>query len=258
MEERKLLTVTCVGYKDKTIIKSFSGIHYTHVFHYILSGKGCYEAGGITYPLSAGQIFLVRRGDRVRYYPDSADPYAYKWIGFSGELAEPLIDSCAFSAKGLVINAGEGVENDFNVIYDKFSSYKQLGFQCCNPDLLGMFSRIISAYPSPENMNNDYATEAKDFILANLNDPDLKVGTVADHIGVSRSALFRVFTEKYGVSPMQYIVNQRMQAAKQLLAEGTSVKDAAAACGYDNPLYFSTVFKSINGMTPTEFRKIMM
>ena len=59
-----------------------------------------------------------------------------------------------------------------------------------------------------------------------------------------------------GVTPMQYIISLRIQQAQRLL--GTSeynVTEVSSLVGYDNPLYFSRLFKKQTGMSPSEYRK---
>ncbi len=256
MKDNKTLSMTCVGHKNSSVDSVFIGIHYTHVIHYVLSGKGFYEVGGDVIPLSEGQLFFIRQGEKISYYSDKNDVYTYRWIGLKGKLADALMDACIDAIGGYVTNPIDGIGEEFVKICEKYPEYKQLGYQFCNPDILRLFSMVMAAYPKNENNQNDYATDARDYILANLCDPKLKVNAIADEIGVSRSALFRVFTEKYKVSPMQFINSQRIQLAKQLLIEGMRIKDVAFSCGYDNQLYFSTVFKNSVGITPSEYRSM--
>ncbi len=256
MKENKSLAITCVGHKSTLADGCFIGIHYTHVIHYIISGKGYYQVGGETFPLSEGQLFFIRQGEKVSYYSDKDDVYKYRWIGLKGKLSDALIDACIDAIGGYVTKPINGIGELFTQICLKYPEYKQNGYQFCNPDVLDLFSKIIEAYPKIENVQSDYATDARDYILANLCDPMLKVNTIADEIGISRSALFRVFTDRYKISPMQFIVNQRIQLAKQLLIEGMRIKDVAFSCGFDNQLYFSTVFKNAVGMSPSSYKSM--
>ena len=58
------------------------------------------------------------------------------------------------------------------------------------------------------------------------------------------------------MTPMQYIISVRIENAQRLL--GTldyNVTEVASIVGYDNPLYFSRLFKKQTGMAPTDYRK---
>ena len=59
-------------------------------------------------------------------------------------------------------------------------------------------------------------------------------------------------------SPMQYLLTIRMNNAASLL-ESTdySMAEISAIVGYDNPLYFSRLFKKQNRVSPSEYRKLV-
>ena len=59
-----------------------------------------------------------------------------------------------------------------------------------------------------------------------------------------------------GISPAQYILSLRIMNAQNLLERGVyNIREVAEVVGYENPLYFSRVFKKEVGMSPTEYRK---
>ena len=73
---------------------------------------------------------------------------------------------------------------------------------------------------------------------------------------MSVSWFIRSFKQYAGTTPMQYLVERRMANA-QVLLETTSynISEIAALVGYDNPLYFSRIFRKQKGMSPSEYRK---
>ena len=86
-------------------------------------------------------------------------------------------------------------------------------------------------------------------------DRPLQVATLAAHVNISPSHFFAVFKRRVGSAPMDYFTRLRMQRARRLL-EGSSlsVKEIAGKLGYDDPFYFSRVFKSVNGVAPSDYR----
>lgn len=70
------------------------------------------------------------------------------------------------------------------------------------------------------------------------------------------SKRFSYFFHKYtGFRPIDYVINYRMERARELLKVGNfSIRDIAVSVGYDNPLYFSRVFKKKFGVSPSEYR----
>jgi AraC-like DNA-binding protein len=92
------------------------------------------------------------------------------------------------------------------------------------------------------------------YMLEHLAQP-LKVTQLAARAGLSPSHYFAVFKRQTGCSPLDYLIGLRMGQACRLLAETTlSVKNIAAKLGYDDPFYFSRLFKSVNAVAPTEYR----
>ncbi|THF84676.1 response regulator [Cohnella fermenti] len=71
---------------------------------------------------------------------------------------------------------------------------------------------------------------------------------------LSASYFANLFKKLTGMSVMQFVTQERIEKAKQLLAEGRTVTETASLLGYEERSYFSDVFKKHSGMTPTEFR----
>ncbi len=92
------------------------------------------------------------------------------------------------------------------------------------------------------------------FMLEHLDLP-LQVATLAAKAHTSPSHFFVLFKRHTGSSPIDYFIGLRMQRACELLDEGSlHIKEVAAALGYDDPFYFSRLFKSVNRVAPSEYR----
>ncbi len=66
------------------------------------------------------------------------------------------------------------------------------------------------------------------------------------------------FKALYGVAPMEYVAMRRITAAKELMHTGLSLRDIAARTGYRDQYYFSNVFRKIAGMSPSEYRRLVL
>jgi len=92
------------------------------------------------------------------------------------------------------------------------------------------------------------------YMNQHLNRP-LQVATLAARVIVSPSHFFALFKRRTGIAPMDYFTRLRMERAGRLLeTTSLSVKQVAAELGYDDPFYFSRVFKSVNQVAPSDFR----
>ena len=100
-----------------------------------------------------------------------------------------------------------------------------------------------------------YTDSLKQFVSANMHLPVTRE-MAADHVGISPGYLSHIASKELGCSFSEYVTAQKMDNAKKLLAESSlSIANVAENCGYDNPKYFSTLFKKHTGMTAGEYRK---
>lgn len=96
--------------------------------------------------------------------------------------------------------------------------------------------------------------ETVDYMRDRLNQP-LRVLKLARMVGVSQSHFFAVFKKQTGFAPIDFFTRMRMKRACELLdSTSLSVKEVAAALGYDDQFYFSRVFKSVNHVPPSGYR----
>lgn len=70
---------------------------------------------------------------------------------------------------------------------------------------------------------------------------------------MSKSSLTRMFNQELGMSPMEYIIRQRIAKAKELLKATQSVKEACFGAGFNDVNYFVRLFKNREGLTPGAF-----
>ncbi len=92
------------------------------------------------------------------------------------------------------------------------------------------------------------------YMMRHLDEP-LQVATLAAQANISASHFFALFKRQTGCAPIDCFIRLRMRHACRLLDETVmSVKEVAATLGYDDPFYFSRIFKSVNGVAPTEYR----
>ncbi len=96
----------------------------------------------------------------------------------------------------------------------------------------------------------------QEYILQNYSDPDLSLGTVAEHAYLNPSYLSKLYKTETGESFVEYLTRVRIEAAKRLLKESNEkVSDIGARVGYLNAQYFCTIFKKNTGLSPVEYRE---
>ena len=97
--------------------------------------------------------------------------------------------------------------------------------------------------------------EAKLYIDDHFSDPDLKMNLVAARFNISSGHFSTVFSQEIGEPFRDYVTKRRITRAKELL-RSTNLKSSeiAAQVGYNDPHYFSTVFKKNTDLSPLQFR----
>ena len=80
---------------------------------------------------------------------------------------------------------------------------------------------------------------------------------VADHLNTSVYIATRLFKEATGKNFKEYVLDKRMEYAQELLKTTTmKIAEISGMAGFESAEYFSSVFKSRYGMTPTRYRKL--
>ncbi|QDS38148.1 helix-turn-helix transcriptional regulator [Brevibacillus brevis] len=125
---------------------------------------------------------------------------------------------------------------------------KELFFGIMHQVLMGC--RLRESESSPSKM---VIEQAKTYINGHYMNP-LTLDELAEVHGMSPKS-FSYFFHKYtGVRPIDYVIQYRMERASELLLTGNySIRDVAFSVGYDNPLYFSRVFKKKLGVSPSAY-----
>lgn len=98
-------------------------------------------------------------------------------------------------------------------------------------------------------------SQAEKYVKENFCDPNISLISAARHVNMSAAHFSTVFSQTTGRSFINYLTNLRMERAKKLLRE-TSMRlsDIAMEIGYNEPNYFSHVFRKTVGITPKEYR----
>lgn len=125
-------------------------------------------------------------------------------------------------------------------------------------DTLWLFVEKILNYHDEIRLNQ-YSCDtdkAKHFIKNNFQDAALNLKSIADHVNVSPCHFSVIFKKKTGQTYIQYLTDTRINKAKELLLNSDmKVYEVSYEVGYENPTYFSTLFKKITGIAPFDYKK---
>lgn len=141
--------------------------------------------------------------------------------------------------------------NSIETILSSVSSVEQLRTETYKIISLGLAYR--DSHPGGQHAH--LIRQAKDYIEQHYADPDLSLNEVAARANLSASHFSSVFSQETHQTFKEYLTEIRINKAKELLRMTTlRSTDIAYQVGYNDPHYFSSVFKRNTGLSPMEFR----
>ena len=122
--------------------------------------------------------------------------------------------------------------------------------------LLALLSDIAKGSTSSlTEHSSPLVSNARKLVLAQLSDPQLSVAGIARQLAYHPDHLSRIFQQNVGATLGEWILRERIQAAKNLLAQSQhNISEVCWACGFSSPSYFIRVFRIRTGSTPKQFR----
>lgn len=153
---------------------------------------------------------------------------------------------------------------DINGLSYYLKKYEYIKTMCaynqpyCNARAISAFYELLShLMVNPFPSESDILKPAITYIDSHFSDPCLTINQAAQIAHISTGYFRRAFKSKYSVSPKTYIMNARINKAKELLggASFLSIADVATKCGFTNVYHFDRVFKENVGCTPTEYSR---
>ena len=119
-----------------------------------------------------------------------------------------------------------------------------------------MVTKGIDSGWNLEDEDRKFLTRLNGVILDNMGNADFNVEMLADKMHASSSKLYRHIRTLTGYSTQSYILRMRMERAKELLATtNNSISEVAMRCGFYDAAYFTRVFRSFHGCTPSQMKK---
>ncbi|MHC1773680.1 MAG: DNA-binding response regulator [Flexilinea sp.] len=122
--------------------------------------------------------------------------------------------------------------------------------------ITSLFGNIIDIRCGFANAHSKLIWSAQKFIEENFRDKNLSLITTASHVGISPNYLSSLLSKETGETFTEYINKIRIKEAMNLLKSSVeSSAEISSEVGYNDPYYFSKIFKKIVGLTPREYKK---
>ena len=231
-------------------------------YHILYIAEGCcyVTVNGETKTAPAGSVvvFLPKQPQDYRFY--KADKSVSYYLHFSGTACEDIFRDMGLDGSNIYrIGKSITLEKLLNTLIDeyrqqiKFSKYRMSGLLL---DILSLIGRKNSnmLYGNPD-INQKFAEICS--LMAKNYSKDMTVKDYADMCNLSESRFSHRFSEIIGTSPKQYIINLRIDAAKELLINSDmSVLQIGETVGFLTQNYFSRIFKKQTGFSPLYYRNL--
>ncbi len=209
-----------------------------YIVHCVIRGKGVLINATGTHPVSKGEMFLIREGEPATYIADKDEPWEYVWIGFSGER------SSLFDSLPDVMN----IPADLDV---RLLEYVKRDTRSTDIYTAILYEMMYHLFDSDENGEElDRIRDVHRYLKYNYME-NITIAGLAARFGFERSYLYRVFKQRYGVGPKEYLTRVRLDKAKWLLSRGYSVAECAYMVGYSDAFIFSKAYKKHYGVAPS-------
>jgi AraC-like DNA-binding protein len=228
---------------------------------YISRGQGVFVAEGKTYTVEPGSMLFLLPGMKHFYKPDLETGWQEHWAGFNGEYFIHLVEEGILSRKQVFFTPGlrDSILNTFNQIIEEVRAQRPLfQLKACS-GIISLISEMLASERRQEQPNyyKEIVEKAKCLMEANAYGT-VDVPNIAEQIGVSTSYLNEIFKTYTAMTPYQYFIHIKIHKAENILEqENISIKEAAFKLGFEDQYYFSRLFRSKTGMSPTEWKKII-
>ena len=240
------LYVCDVGYHKTPPLHSYGpAVRPYYLLHLIETGKGKMIRNGQSTPLEKGQAFLICPDEVTTYQADESEPWEYYWISFYGSYSKAIVEQ---TVNGL------------------FFPYRQSGLLALknaieqeNTDTVDALNTLFGVLASIKNISQNAKENPIETSLKYLESNyfrSIHIEDVAKTLGYSRAHFTTLFASATGVSPYRYLLNIRLEKAKDFLKNSSlSIEEIAFSVGFSSLVRFSELFKKHVGVSPTRYRR---
>ena len=254
----KLLYITSAKYGG-----DWHSVQHTHncsELFYVIEGQGQFLIESKTYPVSVNDLVIVNPNVLHTEVSLNSSPLKYIVLGVEGlELTASTEDNTNFC----IINFKNIREIILHYLQNMLLEIetKRPGYEVICQDLmeilivlLGRQTNFSTILAPISKKTSRLCGITKRYIDSHYQE-DITLDKLAEINHISKYHLAHAFTEEYGISPINYLINKRIQEAEHLLTTTDfSLSLISSTTGFSSSSYFAQIFKKQKGCTPREFR----
>ena len=230
---------------------------------YIVSGKGHFYFHGEDRVVYAGRMVLIQPRQEQRYEYFGEDKTEVYWVHFTGSDVKNILRSYNIPMDDPIFYSG--ASSTYSYLFKEMIHELQnckTGYE----DLLAMYLRQIfllvqrtrqEERPTVSTYIQEEMEFARRYFNEHYNEP-ISIQEYAESRNMSVCYFQRNFKQIVKHTPMQYLLTIRVNNAASLLeTTDYSMAEIAAIVGYEDPLYFSRLFRKIKGVSPRDYRNLV-
>jgi AraC-type DNA-binding domain-containing proteins len=257
------ILVTSCGYqkfltKDFYISRPKGRLDYQVI--YIVKGKGYYSFDDKNVEVSEGNIIIYSPHTSQSYSYFAQDKTELYWIHFTGFNIEHYLNKLNLLSNNIHYVS---MDNQFLELFQKIINELQMKKTMFQYIIAGQFMELVSSFArkkvclqsDPNMLISEDIQKVIEIMYKNYNETN-SVEYYARLCNLSVYRFIHKFKQCTGVTPLGYITNIKINTAIDLIINsGFNISEISALVGYDNPLYFSRVFKKLTGICPSKYNK---
>ncbi len=261
----KQLYITDIGIypKAKDHLRERVNGSKQHILMYCTDGEGWILIGNNRINVKANQYFIIPANIPHTYGSSKDNPWTIYWIHFSGLTADYFIDTIS-EAQNITPSEISRIDERLD-LFEEMIQNLEMGYSMENIDyaniclwhFLASF-RYLSQFRQVRKPQERDLTEKSIFYMRKHLKEKLTLEDLAQQANLSVAHYSMLFKQKTGHSPLNYLIQLKIQNACRLLDHThLNIKEIAQQVGYDDPYYFSRIFKKIMNISPKEYRKTL-
>ena len=230
---------------------------------YVASGKTVFYFNGEPKEVAAGHMVLFQPRQEQHYEYFAVDRPEVYWVHFTGSDVRNILRHYTIPLDKNVIYSGSSATYAylFKEMIHELQTCRTGFEELTEMYLRQIFLLIQRSWEERKPTVSSYLQEEIDYARKYFNEhynEDISIEEYAQSRGMSVSWFLRNFKQMTMKSPMQYILTIRINNAVSLLeTTDYNVTEISTLVGYDNPLYFSRIFKKQKGVSPSDYRKTL-
>ena len=256
------LYLTDIGYYPKASghFRSRPDGAKENILIYCIDGRGWFTVNNKTQKIDKNQFFILEKNVSHEYGADKQSPWSIYWLHFTGEKAS-IFSSIFNQILNIAPVEGHRIQERIS-IFEEIYQNLELGYSQDNLEYVSMcLWHLLASFRFVQQFRVvnkvKYVSLIQQTILfmkENLN-KNLKLEEIAEHVHYSVSHFSLMFTKSTSYSPLEYFAQLKVQRACQYLDHtDLPIKSIAYELGFNDPFYFSRVFKKYISLSPQQYK----